>query len=844
MNSPRKTGTGQPAAKNYSVPEINEAEIKYHTLFEQSPDGILIIDADGRILDFNEAAYRQLGFSREEFADLKISDINPSESPEAMQARIKRLLNGEKAEFEVKHRTKEGEIRDVHVITQQIVLSGRIVFHAIWRDITERKQAEQAIRQSEEKFRTLFESATDALFILDPEGYFIDVNRTAYERLGYTKEELLSRHISQLDPPEFAAKVSERIKHLMKHGHAVFESAHLKKDGTVMPVEINARIIDYEGRKAVFSIIRDITERKKAESSLRLSGEAIESLPIGITICDLEGKIIYVNPAEASIHGYTVAELINKDVRILAPPELRRPISFEGIYKMGIMKRESVNIRKNGEAFSVQLTSLAVKGEDGSPIGIITISEDISRRKGAEEKLKFFSQAVDEAIDGIHLVDLSGRIFYANRANEKIYGFSAKELVGRHVKELNADKEYDEAVVMSSIKKTGRWDGELNAVRKDGRIFPIWLTTTLIKDDTGNPIAMLGIIRDITERKQAEETLKGLNARLQALIRAIPDMVVFKDSGGRHLIVNKALEELTGLSQKELIGKTNADLLPPDLAEACTKSDEEVLKSRSPLHFEEHYTGRDGEKGYLDTVKAPIFDDLGNVAGTVTVSREITDRKKIEERIKASLEEKEVLLKEIHHRVKNNLNVIASLLNLQARYIGDTKFLDIFQDCQNRIRSMALIHEKLYERGDLLKIDFKEYIVSLISSLSALYADKTNNIGFKTNIQNIALDIDTSIPCGLIINELVTNSLKHAFRDRNDGQISIAFRSAGRDYALSIKDDGVGLRKDFDLARAETLGLQLVDVLTKQLGGTLEIIVDGGTEFRITFEGQSSKSGA
>ena len=205
---------------------------------------------------------------------------------------------------------------------------------------------------------------------------------------------------------------------------------------------------------------------------------------------------------------------------------------------------------------------------------------------------------------------------------------------------------------------------------------------------------------------------------LQALIQAIPDVVFFKDAQNRYLIANKAMEEFTGLSQGQLAGKTDEELLPPDLAEDCRKSDETVAQTLKVVRFEEQYTRAD-KKGFLDTIKAPVFDDRGNLAGLVGVSRDITERKQMEEDLRRSSREKDTLLQEIHHRVKNNMQVISSMLKLQARTIDEPRMAAIFEDCQSRIQSMALVHEELYQSKNLSQIDIKHYINALLHGLSS-----------------------------------------------------------------------------------------------------------------------------
>ncbi len=255
---------------------LSASEKRYHILFDQSPDGIVLIDKTGKVIEFNEAAPRQLGYSREEFARLSLQDIDPTQSIEAIHSRIKRILNVGKAGFAVIHRTKQGELRAVHVTAKAIFLSGIPVVHAIWHDITESKQTEEKLRRSEEKFRTLFESASDAMYILDLRGNFLDINTAAYECLGYAKEEMMSMNLIELVSPQFAGRVRERIGHVARDSHGKFESAYMKKDGTLLPVEVNARTIEFEKGKAIFSIIRDITERKGMEETLKRSHEELE----------------------------------------------------------------------------------------------------------------------------------------------------------------------------------------------------------------------------------------------------------------------------------------------------------------------------------------------------------------------------------------------------------------------------------------------------------------------------------------------------------------------------------------------------------------------------------------
>ncbi|MDZ8136902.1 MAG: histidine kinase dimerization/phosphoacceptor domain -containing protein [Nostoc sp. DedQUE04] len=256
-------------------------------------------------------------------------------------------------------------------------------------------------------------------------------------------------------------------------------------------------------------------------------------------------------------------------------------------------------------------------------------------------------------------------------------------------------------------------------------------------------------------------------------------------------------------------------------------------------------SGTIGEDTAVAAMKAGAHDYIikGNLARlTPAVARELREalvrreRKQASEQIKASLQEKEVLLKEIHHRVKNNLQIISSLLNLQAEYLKDNQALEVFKDSQNRIESMALIHEKLYQSQDLARINFADYIQDLVTNLFYSYNVNSSDITLKMNVEEVFLAIDAAIPCGLIINELISNSLKYAFPQTEGGEISIDFCFDKVNlYTLGISDNGVGFAQDFDFDNTESLGLRLVKGLTHQLKGNIHFSSNNGVKYKIIF---------
>jgi PAS domain S-box-containing protein len=261
------------------------------------------------------------------------------------------------------------------------------------------------------------------------------------------------------------------------------------------------------------------------------------------------------------------------------------------------------------------------------------------------------------------------------------------------------------------------------------------------------------------------------------------------------------------------------------LREGFVKNEEVLLKKKDGAPF-------------LGSVCAvTVRDEKGKIRYFDGIVEDITERKEAEDMLKTSLMEKELLLREIHHRVKNNLQIISSLLNLQSRHVKDESALDMFHESRNRVRSMALVHEKLYRSDDLANVDFREYIRSLGRHLLMSYGINSTAIDLDVSVSDVFLDINTSIPCGLIINELISNSLKHAFSGREQGKIRVVLRSEKNGkFKLLVSDDGVGLPKDLDVTQTESLGLQLVTMLVEQLQGTLNLDNNKGASFEIVFE--------
>ncbi len=316
----------------------------------------------------------------------------------------------------------------------------------------------------------------------------------------------------------------------------------------------------------------------------------------------------------------------------------------------------------------------------------------------------------------------------------------------------------------------------------------------------------------------------------EAVLKGISDPMLIIDREGRVTFFNEHASALTGFSSAEAIGQSIVDVTHS----SETGGIRESIRKYEVRDFEDTIITKKGQMAIVRGSSAPLKDADGKAIGTILLLHDITKEREADERIKASLKEKEVLLKEIHHRVKNNLQIISSLLSLQSGTI-DPDHTHMLRESQNRIRSMAMIHEKLYRSRDLSHIDFADYVNSLIASLARSYLSADDKVKIGADVHDIHLDIDQAIPCGLIINELVSNSLKYAFKDGRTGVVHISLSKCDNTYTLIVSDNGTGLPPEIDFRNTPSLGLQLVNTLVSQIEGTVDLTGNSGTTFRITF---------
>jgi len=457
--------------------------------------------------------------------------------------------------------------------------------------------------------------------------------------------------------------------------------------------------------------------------------------------------------------------------------------------------------------------------------------------KSAEKALRLTRFTVDNLSDAVYWMDSKARIVDVNETACSMLGFTREELLNLTVFNIDPDFTEDKWVkAWDTLKDRGKMTLETKHRTKDGRIIPVEIMANYLS--FGGRELDCAFARDITEHRRAEEALQESEERFRSLVESTSDWVWEVDAQGVYTYVSPQIRNLLGYSPEEVIGKTPFDLMPTEEARRISGIFASISANKKSIkNLENINRHKDGRLVVLETSGVPFYDSQGNLAGYRGIDRDITERKLVEERLEASIREKETLLRELYHRTKNNMQVISNLIDLQVISVNDEQTLKLFRETQNRIKTMALVHEKLYQSKDLSNLNLKDYIGDLANAVLGSYQLSAGRISLHLDVESISVSIDTATPCGLIINELMSNSLKHAFPGDRRGEVCLSIRQSEEGgIEMCFSDNGIGLPKSFDFRNARSLGLTLVKNLSeKQLKGTIELRTDHPTEFRIKF---------
>ncbi len=598
--------------------------------------------------------------------------------------------------------------------------------------------------------------------------------------------------------------------------------------------------------------IRFAVERNKLENQIKTSEnfyeKTFEQASLGMAHLSLEGNILKVNKKACELVGYNEHELLGQKVDILIhDDDLKKDIDdwikmLRG--QIGSFASDRRLINKDGSVRWARINGSLIKPA-GKPVIIFITVEDINLKKRAENILdrafENYKVLAENSPDIIIRFDKELNVLYTNSIIKNLKGKDSGYYVGKNLSEISGESDYRKWTdiireIFNSRKK--RYLRESVETIDGIKIFEILMIPEVAFD--GEVVSILIVSRDISERIRSEEELQQKNLLLEKIIENNPVGMWIADKNGNILRHNKAAELIWGVTNQWSLEKVDA------IRGWWADTGKEIKKGEWALDRASKYGETslneiidiecfDGEKKTIINSAVPIMNSEGDIESILVINQDITQLKKMEKELKGSLAEKDMLMKEIHHRVKNNLQIILSLFNLQKNYSLNRTIEEVFTDSQNRIRSMILVHDKLYRRGGISELDLSDYLTELILEVQKSFSDSDKNIDVDLKLAKITATIDDAIVIGLIVNELIVNAFKYAFREMKNGAIMVCLNVQVDKNILTIKDNGAGIPAEIQFNNTKSLGLLLVNSLVTQLKGKIELIRKEGTEFRITF---------
>ena len=887
--------------------DLKEAQSRYQTLFNNSPDPIVVHDGKV-ILTANRAA---LDFFKAEDPDKYVkSPVSAFIHPDSVgnsRKRIKALLDSKQPNNIVSQKfvIATGEVRDVEVMSVPIEDQGRVVIMSSFRDVTDELITRKALLNSEERYRRAFNYSPTAM-VLHDKGVLLDANQAALDFAGAESlEEVLGMDLFKLVHPDFRQAAHEGIENLLKTGKPVAgvrEQKYLTLSGEERWVEIKGVPVDQINKTLILLSFNDIHERVLAREQMKKSRQQLEVITAHLTsylfLVDLDLSLLYVNQATAKLLEAKNEEVLGEPLKKFVP-EGALAAGLE--YLPRLLKGEVCSFpyhhkSKSRGAFVYVLTLIPIEAENGDVMAFLVQMDDVTEIESAREEIAENKELLELIVDTIpglfSYSDMNEKYLYVNEAYANWYGYKKADVIGKSFNQIIPAHTYSEIQpYLSRISKGEALSYSRTTTGPDGRAHDLEIRYLPHFDTNKQPKAFLTSLQDVTElneyerfrdslRRLARQLTVSLKPREVGILAASLLYDLFGYDAFALYRINLEKNEAAGLFSQDTFSGQDT---PVEVENGSYIMDVENIENTfilpSPLLINRKKSSKeqplspfgDASRLSLSLVFVPIFwegvqiglftlqsyiaekfqdDDLpklkifANQIGGALVRAQAdeliqlqTDELKVRElELQASVKEKDVLLQEVYHRTKNNMQVIIGLLEMRGLKAKNDETQILVEEMTNQIYSMSMVHDLLYRSKSLSEIQLDEYLEKLVERLILAYKTSLGNITPDCLPEAITVNIQTAIPLGLVINEIISNALKYAFPDHRDGKILIRTRKLGKGgLSIEVGDDGVGLKSGVDLNTTDTSGVKIIrDIVELQLLGTLKISTAKGVKYLIT----------
>lgn len=850
--------------KNTTI-KLRESEAKYRSIFESAFIGIARVSLTGKLFKVNNKFCQILGYTPEALTKLTFQEITYPEDLEKDLTLLEDCLKGKINSYSIEKRylKKNGENiwtrLDVSLVKDNE--NKPKYFISTIQDIDKEKKIEKELKVSEMRFRNAFIYAPFPQMIHAEDGEVIQINQAWSNISGYSHQEIpTTTQWAQKAYQEKMLDVSNYIQKLYNIKESLDEGEYLVNTAQgkqrvwhfhTMPLGLLP-----DGRKIVLSMAIDITERKEAENSYILLNQELEervsqrtkelksvqdflsliidNIPQKIFWKDRNSVYLGCNRSFANLLGFTDTRCIigKTDFDLPITPHQSELYREWDRWVMEYDRSRYHIIEKiiyDGKEIYTDTCRMPLHNSQGEVIGVLITYDDITDKKLLEENLKLTQFTLDKLGDSVFLVDKFTNFFYTNEAATSNLGYSQAEFKMMKVKNINPLFEEDENKkwenIMRILEEKKQMTIESYHRHKNGTLIPVEIN--IYPFNYGEKFYYCAIAKNIAERKKNQQALKESEARYRLMANNVTDMISRHSPDGIYLYVSPSVKILLGYQPSELIDTLPQNWIYKDDISLFNQCYQTMIDRNESITYSYRILNKQGNYLWVETISKPVIDDsTKKITEIISVTRNISKRKETEFKIKKSLEEKEILLKEIHHRVKNNLYIISSLLNLQATYFEDEAIITAFRNSQNRIQSMAMIHEKLYQSDNFAKLNFGDYLTQLIETLFNSCNPYPQTVKYSLYFDRTPIDInvENAVPCGLIVNEILTNSFKHAFNQSHKGEIIVKlYQEKNKTIHLVISDNGQGSNQGQEWRYNRSLGVRLINILTEQLNAQLTI---------------------